>query len=436
MVSTVKLSELWQRMGYRVVVACMGHKEGQEGKGGKESVERVSETLTIYRKKDFFLPDPWNYGIAFGFFGLVRRIIREEKPDLIIINKLLFWTSLSAIPLTIGGRRPIVLTDTFVGITWWPRGLMPRIGAAIYAWTLGWIILLCAKRVVLFHPQSESLLRKLCIAHKTEVIPTGIDATAFFPSRSSSLLGSTSIPQPLPPPSFAKASEGREEEGAHRQQISQPQTQTSPLSSAVRGHEGPSCPERGEGDRGRGWNSKERNEGRGGHLTVTYVGRLESVKGVADFLAAAVSVLRDFPQVRVQVVGWFKQDHPLVAQYRDRVIFTGLRHDIPEILASTDIFVLPSYSEGLSNALMEAMASGCACIASDVGGNRFLIQNGVSGFLFPAGDHEALRAHMRRLLTDPAKLRSLGGAARKRIEDLFDWKKVGEQYRTLFNACS
>lgn len=367
MVSTVKLSELWQRMGYRVVVACMGHKEGQEGKvgkGGKESVERVSETLTIYRKKDFFIPDPWNYGIAFGFYGLMRRIIREEHPDLIIINKLLFWTSLSAIPLTIGGRRPIVLTDTFVGITWWPRGLTPRIGAAIYAWTLGWIILLCAKRVILFHPQSESLLRKLCIAHKTEVIPTGIDTAAFFPSL-----------QPSP-------------------------------------------------------------NGKGENLTVTYVGRLESVKGVEDFLAAAVSVLSDFPQTRVQVVGWFKPGHPLVAQYRDRVTFTGLRHDIPEILKSTDIFVLPSYSEGLSNALMEAMASGCACVASDVGGNRFLIQNGVSGLLYPAGDREALRAHLRRLLTDPAKRRSLGGAARKRIEDLFDWKKVGEQYRTLFDACS
>ncbi|MDO8468259.1 MAG: glycosyltransferase [Candidatus Peribacter sp.] len=369
MVSTVKLSELWQRLGFRVVVACMGCIEGQEGeKGqkGKESVTKVSESLTIYRKKDFFLPDPWNYGIAFGFFGLVRRIIREERPDLIVINKLLFWTSLSAIPLALFGRRPIVLTDTFVGITWWPRGLLPKIGAAIYAWTLGWLILLCARRVVLFHPQPERLLKRLCIARKTEVIPTGIDAAAFFPS-----------PQPSP-------------------------------------------------------------NGRGGHLTVTYVGRLESVKGVEDYLAAAVSVLRDFPQTKVQVVGWFpstssgQANHPLVNQYRDRVIFTGLRHDIPEILASTDIFVLPSYSEGLSNALQEAMASGCACIASDVGGNRFLIQNGIAGLLFPAGDPEALRSHLRRLIEDPAKRRALGVAARKRIEETFDWKKVGEQYRQLF----
>lgn len=364
MVSTVKLAELWQRLGFRVVVACMGCIEGQEGEKGqkrKESVTKVSESLTIYRKKDFFLPDPWNYGIAFGFFGLVRTIIRAEHPDLIVINKLLFWTSLSAIPLALSGRRPIVLTDTFVGITWWPRGLLPRVGAAIYAWTLGWLILLCARRVILFHPQPERLLKRLCIARKTEVIPTGIDSSAYG--------------------SVSRSSDS---------------------------------------------------------VTVTYVGRLESVKGVEDYLAAAVSVLRDFPQIKVQVVGWFpstssgQANHPLVNQYRDRVIFTGLRHDIPEILASTDIFVLPSYSEGLSNALQEAMASGCACIASDVGGNRFLIQNGVSGLLFPAGDREALRSHLRRLIEDPAKRRALGVAARKRIEETFDWKKVGEQYRQLF----
>lgn len=346
MVSTVKLAELWQRLGYRVVVVCMGPKTG---------VEVVGPSLTIYRKKDFFLPDPWNYGIALGFSGLVRRTIRAEKPDIIVINKLLFWTSLVAIPLALSGRRPIVLTDTFVGMTWWPRGILPRIGAAIYAWTLGWLILLCARRIVLFHPQSESLLRRLGIVHKTQVIPTGID------------------PAPFGPP--ARSSD---------------------------------------------------------RVTMTYVGRLESVKGVEDFLSAATAVRRDFPQTKVQVVGWYKEGHPLVERYHDQVTFTGLRHDIPGILRTTDIFVLPSYSEGLSNALIEAMASGCACVASDVGGNRFLIQNGVSGLLFPAGDREALRAHLRRLIEDPAKRRALGEAARHRIEEIFDWRKVGEQYRLLF----
>jgi glycosyltransferase involved in cell wall biosynthesis len=350
MVSSVKLAELWQRLGYRVIVACMG---------SESSVERVSETLEIHRRKDFFLPDPWNYGIAFGFSGYVRRLASQTKPDLIVVNKLLFWTSLVTIPLRLSGHRVLVLTDAFVGMTWWPRGLIPKIGAFLYAWTLGWLILLCAERLVTFHPQPEGLLKRLGIAKKTVVIPTGIDTTKFQ----------------VPSSKF--------------QSVNAP-------------------------------------------VTVTYIGRLESVKGVDDFLAAAISVKKLQPDLRIQVVGWHKDRHPLVEHYRNEVIFTGLRDDIPAVLGETDIFVLPSYSEGLSNALMEAMASGCACIASDVGGSRFLIQNGVSGFLFPAGDREALAAHLRRLLDDPSKRKQMGEAARKRINEHFSWDVVGKMYGDLF----
>jgi glycosyltransferase involved in cell wall biosynthesis len=321
--------------------------------GADTSKEVVSDTLTIYRKKDLFIPDPWNYGIAFGFTSLVKQVIAMEKPDDIVVNKILFWTSLSAIALRLSGKKVILLTDAFVGMTWWPRGLIPQMGAAIYAWTLGWLIMLCAKRIVTFHPQPPSLLKRLGIAQKTEVIPTGID-----------------------PAPYGKRMDHKE-------------------------------------------------------ITVTYVGRLESVKGVEDFLAAAVSVSAHHPNVVLQVAGFFKDPHPLVEQYKHQVKFLGLYKDIPELLGSTDIFVLPSYSEGLSNALMEAMASGCACIASEVGGNRYLIQNGVSGLLFPAGDREALAAHLRRLMEDPAKRKAMGEAARKRIEELFSWKVVGEKYRSL-----
>src|SRR3989338_2523797 len=88
MVSSVNLAELWQRIGYRVVVVCMS----EDMAGMSERKEVISDTLTIYRKKDFFLPDPWNYGIAFGFSGYVRKIAKELKPDLIVVNKLLFWS--------------------------------------------------------------------------------------------------------------------------------------------------------------------------------------------------------------------------------------------------------------------------------------------------------------------------------------------------------
>jgi len=352
MVSSVKLAELWQRLGYRVVVACMGSESG---------VEHVSNTLTIHRRRDWFLPDPLNFGIALGFTGMVRRLIREEQPDLVVVNKVLFWTSFSIIPLRLAGQRVLLLTDALVGMTWWPRGWWPKVIMGFGAWTVGWLVLLCARTIVTFHPQPPALLKRLGIAHKTQVIPTGID------------------PRPY---------------------------------------------------------------SRGDHLAddqrvvVTYVGRLESVKGVDDFLAAAVPLRDEEQDLTVQVVGWYKDGHPLVQEYAGKATFTGLRQDISAVLATTDIFVLPSYSEGLSNALMEAMASGCACIASEVGGNCFLLQNGVSGFLFPPGDRGALQSHIRRLIHDPVKRRAMGLAARKRIEEQFSWDIVGRQYDQLFRSLS
>jgi glycosyltransferase involved in cell wall biosynthesis len=261
-------------------------------------------------------------------------------------------------------------------MTWWPRGRLPKIGARIYAWTLGWLILCLSDRIIFFHPQPKKLLRLLMVQRKADVIPTGIDPLPF---------GQRVVSREL-----RVMSDG----------IPRLDTQDSRLKTQ--------------------------------DCTITYVGRLESVKGVDDFLAASAQLLKEHPDVRIQVAGFYEEGHPLVKEYEQHVSFLGLRDDVSEILAATDIFVLPSYSEGLSNALMEAMASGCACIASDVGGNRFLIQNGVSGLLFPAGDREALRSHLRRLLDDPAKREAMGEAAQKRIEEEFSWDVVGKKYGRLF----
>ena len=348
MVSSVKLADLWQRIGFKVIAVCMG---------SESRIDHVSDTLTVHYRKDIFLPDPWNYGIAFGFTGYVRKLIKKEKPDHIVVNKLLFWTSFSAIALRLTGHKVLVLTDAFVGINWWPRGFIPKVCGAIYAWTGGWLILLCANRVVTFHPQPTCLLRRLLIHKKTQVIPTGIDPTGYKKS--------DAVPS---------------------------------------------------------------------DITVSYVGRLESIKGVDDFLAALVPLKSEYKNMKLQVVGWYKDNHPLVEQYQREVKFTGLRKDIPDVLGATDIFVMPSHSEGLSNAIMEAMSSSCACVVSEVGGNTFLVQNGVSGLCFPAGDREALASHVRRLLEDPAKCRMMGDAARKRIDEHFSWEKVGKMYTEFFES--
>ncbi len=369
MVSGYKLADLWQRLGYRVVVACMG---------SETKTEKVSDTLTVHSRKDFFLKDPWNYGICFGFGGYVVRLANEEKPDVIIVNKLLFWSSLSALSLRVRGYRVVQITDALVGMTWWPRGRIPQVCAAIYAWTLGWLLLCNASRAVFFHPQPEGLIRRLGIAGKSQVIPTGID-----------------------PSPYGRPETRDQSASVHGSSVSS--GLRSPVSSSV---------------------------------VVTYVGRLESVKGVDDFLAAVELLTKEFPEMSAQVIGPHDENHPLAQRYRSSIGFIGLQNQdgIIHTLSQTDIFVLPSHSEGLSNALMEAMSSSCACIASDVGGNRFLIENGVSGLLFPARDREALRSHIRRLIQDASKRRSLGDAARARIDAVFSWEKVGKQYDELFRS--
>ncbi len=347
MVSSYKMAELWQRIGFRVVVACMG---------SSNRIEEVSPTLTVHYRKDLFLPDPWNYGIAFGFAGYAARLAKELKPEVIVVNKVLFWTSFALLRLRLAGHKVVLLTDALVGMTWWPRGWVPRIAAAIYAWTGGWAILCAASKIVFFHPQPAGLLRLLCISGKSMVIPTGIDETVF--------------PAPARDP---------------------------------------------------------------GLVTVTYVGRLESVKGVDDFLAAAAPLKNRYPTLRIQVVGWYKPGHPLVAQYQDRVSFLGARSDIPVVLSQTDVFVLPSYSEGLSNALMEAMSASCACIASAVGGNRYLLAED-AGLLFPAGNRPALAAAIQSLLDDAGLRSRLQQAARRRIEQHFSWSAVGARYTAFFSS--
>jgi glycosyltransferase involved in cell wall biosynthesis len=97
-----------------------------------------------------------------------------------------------------------------------------------------------------------------------------------------------------------------------------------------------------------------------------------------------------------------------------------------------DVFCLPSLSEGLPNALMEAMSVGCASVASGVGGVTTLVEHGKNGLLVPPGDPDLLRESLERLIRDPDLRKNLGAAARRTIESGFDWRRIDEKYEELF----
>jgi glycosyltransferase involved in cell wall biosynthesis len=155
---------------------------------------------------------------------------------------------------------------------------------------------------------------------------------------------------------------------------------------------------------------------------VGTVANLKAHKRIDRILAAATEVRRHVPDVRFVIVG----TGPLEADLRDRavrlgldgiVMFTGFREDAQRVAAGFDVFALSSEYEGLSIALLEAMALRKPVVVSDVGGLAEVVTDGVEGFQIPNGDPRAFAAAIELLLADPELCRSMGERGRVRARD-------------------
>ena len=111
----------------------------------------------------------------------------------------------------------------------------------------------------------------------------------------------------------------------------------------------------------------------------------------------------------------------------------GTRDNIPALMQNMDIFVLPSLAEGISNTILEAMASGLPIVATDVGGNGELVEQGRTGFLVPQGDPAALAAAISRYIDDPAMRVEHGAAARVRCETRFSLEAMVSNYLRFYD---
>jgi glycosyltransferase involved in cell wall biosynthesis len=116
------------------------------------------------------------------------------------------------------------------------------------------------------------------------------------------------------------------------------------------------------------------------------------------------------------------------------VIFLGDRRDIPAVLASLDISVLPSRSESLSNVIIESMAAGLPVVATRVGGNGELINDEENGLLVPPGDEEALEHAIERLLNDGLLRSQMGRQAREAALASYSLKKIRDRYQELYHS--
>ena len=172
-------------------------------------------------------------------------------------------------------------------------------------------------------------------------------------------------------------------------------------------------------------------------IVVSSVGRLHPQKNYPFFLKTAEMIRAKFPSVRFVIIGDGKERPALESMIadlglQDAVLLPGFRPDIPHILQAFDIFVLPSLYEGLSRALMEAMAAGLPCVVTDVGGDAEAVVQGKTGFVLPAGDEEGFTSSLETLLRNPDLRRSMGSAARERAHKLFDAKRMANQYKDLY----
>jgi len=175
---------------------------------------------------------------------------------------------------------------------------------------------------------------------------------------------------------------------------------------------------------------------------VGVVSRLTRLKGLENFLEAAAMVRAHVPAARFLVVGETSpmdrdylrelQEYAVRCGVEGSITFTGLRSDVPAVLASLTVSVMPSLNEALSNVVLESMAAGAPTVATRVGGTPEAVVDGVTGILVPPADSAALADAIVHLLKNPQLAAHLGHAARARIADHFSVRRMVRATEDLY----
>ncbi len=179
------------------------------------------------------------------------------------------------------------------------------------------------------------------------------------------------------------------------------------------------------------------------HWLVGTVGRMDVVKDQGTLAQAFALAVRTNPdtreRMRLIMVG-----EGVLRSHAERILndagvgelawFAGERNDIAEVMRGLDCFVLPSRGEGISNTILEAMASALPVVATGVGGNAELIEDGLTGCVVPAGDPPAMARAILRYFDDPSLTRKHGRAGRNRVEESFSLDRMVEAYHRLYLA--
>ncbi|MFW6116567.1 MAG: glycosyltransferase family 4 protein [bacterium] len=183
----------------------------------------------------------------------------------------------------------------------------------------------------------------------------------------------------------------------------------------------------------------ENNVGRDVVL-VSFVGRLIYAKGVQDLIRAFARIKPSYPKLTLVIVGDGPYRGNLEAlagsvNHHDDVLLVGEKdHDeVFALLEASDIFVNPSYSEGLPTSVMEAAIAGVPIIATDIGGTREIIKDDTTGILVEPSDVQQLANRLEQLASDYGLRQALGASAREHVKKEFRWEGIAEQWAQLLD---
>lgn len=172
---------------------------------------------------------------------------------------------------------------------------------------------------------------------------------------------------------------------------------------------------------------------------ILHTANLKPIKGHIYLLEALAKIIPQYPKVKLLIIGEGPIRGELSAlafelKIQKNVIFTGKVPNALQILDIAHIGVLPSLSEGMSNALLEYMACAKPSVATFVGGNPELIQSGVEGYLVNKENVQELKEVLLKLILDPLLRKQMGDAATKKIEKNFTVDKMTQHYQDLFDS--
>jgi glycosyltransferase involved in cell wall biosynthesis len=173
-------------------------------------------------------------------------------------------------------------------------------------------------------------------------------------------------------------------------------------------------------------------------VRIGVVASLNEHKGHEYLIEALANMVKEYPNLECFFLGDGKLKTKLQSQARNlgidqNIVFNGYQTNVLRYLRDADIFVLPSVHEGMSNALLEAMACRLPIVATDVGGNREVVSDGVSGYLVPPRDPRALAEKILPLVRDNKLRERFGNAGRKIAEADFSLKVMAKNYQEFYS---